>query len=366
MEYITVGSEALKFFGVPWREPKDHDVFATYKIPGKCDTIIIPQHILDMMCEYNSMAKYGYATPEAIYTIKCSHLGWDIFWKKHKSDVLKLQKLGYGKIIRPLYDALVEHWKNVNGNKEKLNMYQTRSDFFNNAVPYVYDHEWLHKIVSLPNEPIYLSVHEDGQEVAISEEKFLKLSFNNQLRMIKEEIAVIAIERWLVNPECIGKYHWIKAWEMSVHKVMTALTKDWTTDFMVKNLRSFIRPDFNYFKNFYDKGLINMAVQVNNYQAIVDEIWAAYAAQAGLDVEDVGDVDGGLYEFTHELESFGEFESIETRGGEDEGSYAHFIFRWKDTYYKLVYSYYSGDGYQFDYPELYIVVPTPVTETKYV
>jgi hypothetical protein len=381
MEYIIVGTEALESYGIYIRESgnvNDLDIFcseytqeirfsagARGKTGSAIDKIIVPQSIIDMIPHYD-----GYATPAAILTIKCSHLGWDIFWQKHKNDVLRLYNdfgMNHTQIIRPLYDALVEHWKNVNGNKEKLDMYQTRSDFFNNAVPYVYDHEWLHKIAVHPNRPIYLSVHEDGQEVAISQEKFLKLSFEDQVGMFKEEIAVIAIERWMVNPETRVKYHWIQAWNLALHKVMTALTKDWSTDFMVMNLKSFVRPDFKYFKNFYERGIIDMATKIreneNDGFDIIDEIIAAWRIESE-DAEE--DTEIGMYEFVFELGSFGEFKSIESVGGEDEGSYAHFIFEWKGKFYKLVFAYYSNDGYQFDYPSLYEVVPTQVTETKYV
>jgi hypothetical protein len=340
---IVIGTTALAEHGMWIRQPEDVDVAATYKVPGK-DTIVLPQKILALIPEIN-----GYATPDAVYTIKCSHLGWDIKWKKHKKDVLTLKHKGC-KIIPKLYEALVAHWKEVNGNKDFLDMYKTKEEFFDDAVPKVIEHDMLHKISTSPYKPIYMDLHENGQEVAIDKNKFDVLPLWKQIRMFQEEIAVIAVERWLINPMCKNKYHWIQAWDKALHKTMVALTKDWMTDFMIEHLSELSVPQYKLFKQFYIRGILIMNSKINA-DKIIDEILEA----SGDNWKEENSYKEDY--FVEELESFGEFESIENLGGEGEESYAHFIFKWKGVYYKYIYSYSSYDGFDFNYAEMYIVTP---------
>ena len=341
---IVIGTTALAEHGMWLRQPEDVDVAATYNVPGK-DTIVLPKEILDLIPHM-----YGYATPDAVYTIKCSHLGWDIKWKKHKKDVLTLKHKGC-KLLPQLYSTLVEHWKQVNGNKEFLNMYKTKEEFFDDAVPKVIEHDLLHRISSSPYKPIYLNLHEDGQEVAIDRQKFDALPLWEQLGMFKEELAVIAVERWLINPMCKNKYHWRQAWDKALHKTVVALTKDWTTDFMIEHLSELSVPQYKLFKNFYIRGILDMGNKVD-VDTIINEVFKAYDATSPKYPYEIY-----LYEEFPNLGSFGEFEILEQVGGEDEGSYAHTIFKWKGVYYKLTYSYYSHNGYEMDYAEMYIVTP---------
>lgn len=341
---IVIGTTALAEHGMWIRQPDDVDVVAPYNVPGK-DTIVLPKSILDLIPE-----ECGYATPDAVYTIKCSHLGWDIKWKKHKKDVLTLRHKGC-RIIPVLYEALVTHWKEVNGNKDFLDMYKTKEEFFNDAVPKVIEHDILHKIVSYPYKPIYLDLHEDRQEVAIDKAKFNKLPLWKQLKMFQEEIAVIAVERWLINPMCKNKYHWIQAWDRALHKTVVALTKNWMTDFMLEHLHTLSKPQYNLFKNFYNIGILDMTNTVNS-QELLAEIFEAYN---NLKSED--SFDNYSLEDLYELKEFDGFEPIEKVGGEDEGSYAHFIFKWKNVYYKMIFSYRSYEGYDFDYSRIYVVTP---------
>lgn len=341
---IVVGTTALEHHGIHLREPSDIDIVSEH--PHRSwDTIIMPKNIIDLIPEIN-----GYATPNAIFTLKCSHLGWDIKWKKHKKDVLTLKHKGC-KLLPKLYVALVEHWKEVNGNKDFLDMYKTKEEFFDDAVPKVIEHDMLHKISSSPYKPIYLDLHEDGQEVAIDKDKFDALPLWKQLRMFQEEIAVIAVERWLINPMCKNKYHWRQAWDKALHKTIVALTKDWMTDFMIEHLSELSVPQYKLFKQFYIRGILKMTKKVD-IDTLVTEIFEAYSLTdpkypyASYGVCDLLD-----------LSEFNNFECIEQIGGEDEGSYAHTIFKWKDVYYKLTYSYYSYDGYNFDDAECYVVSP---------
>ena len=240
MTKIVVGSTALNYHCFRFRTANDIDIWTDedhQKQKGE-DVSIVPSSILSVVPH-----KEGYATPDAVYTIKLSHLGWDIFWDKHKRDVLWMEHNGC-KRLPELYSALIEYWKEVHGNKDFLSLHKKKQDFFNDYVDYKYDHDYLHELVAYPDKPVYNMCLKDGEDVAIDKEKFFSLPFEKQIRMFKEEITVIALERWVIP----YREHLLKAYPLALKKTVTSLTKNWATEFLVLNLKHFERPDVNLFQ----------------------------------------------------------------------------------------------------------------------
>lgn len=249
--WYVVGSDALSQnrFNLKWREPKDKDIWTSseevvqfMKDLKGVDIKLIPQHIINLM-KFDGI----YATPNTIYTIKCSHLGWNNpAWNKHKADILSLKHQGCV-LDKPLYKALVEFWKEELGDKSFLSLKQDKEDFFTDSVTYVYDHDWLHEQVAYPNPPVYTNCLKEGEDVLIDKQRFYGMSFEQQVKMFREEITVIAIERYLVNP-LAKNFSWVQAYNLSLKKTITQLTKNWATDFIVLNLEHFVKPDYTMFK----------------------------------------------------------------------------------------------------------------------
>lgn len=52
-------------------------------------------------------------------------------------------------------------------------------------------------------------------------------------------------------------------------------------------------------------------------------------------------------------------------GGEGGGEHCETVVQAGDKYYKIVYSYYSHDGYNYDYADVYEVIPTERLVTFY-
>lgn len=207
----------------------------------KLDYNLMPQEI--MLAFQESSKVQGYATLDDLYTIKLSHLPYDIFWHKHKADAMVF-KMKYGaKVNQDLYALLKAHWKEFHGNKPFLSLYRTKDAFFDDYVPKEYDHDYLHELVAYPNAPVYTKCLKDGQQVAIDKSKFDALPFTEQVKMFREEITVIANERWILNPACRGKIPYLAAWGKSVHKTVTALTKGWASEFICENLEYFEKPN---------------------------------------------------------------------------------------------------------------------------
>ncbi|AUR85798.1 hypothetical protein NVP1081O_063 [Vibrio phage 1.081.O._10N.286.52.C2] len=243
---IVTGSSALHQHGINLRKTiKDVDVFVDSPTSARPtdDLIVIPLAIMEMF-------ESDVATPDEVYTIKCSHLGWDEhsvgksqfggskLWDKHKRDVIALSTMCN---IKPeLYAALTEHWRTVIGNKPYLSLEQKAESFFNDNVAYVYDHDELHRLVAAPNAPLFEKILKDGCEVSVSKAKFDSLTFDEQIRLFHEEITVIAIERYIVHG-----HPKLFAWTCALKKTVTRLTKNWASDFICSNMRHFIKPRYN-------------------------------------------------------------------------------------------------------------------------
>jgi hypothetical protein len=354
---ILVGSKALDIvLGTTKAIKSDYDVVSD-KVEPDCDTIVLPKHIIDMIPN-----NYGVATLDALYTLKCSHLSFDVFWKKHKNSVLFMKSKG-AKLIKPLYDVLYAHWCKVN-TKEHLSLYKTKTEFFTDNVTYVYDHDYLHELVSCPNKPAYTHCLKDNCEVAIDKSKFDMLSYEQKLRMFKEEITVIACERWLLNPKCIGKHHWSQAYDMALHKTCVDLTKNWASSFIVENLDFYAKADYSYFEYLLSK--LRPEVSEMNIEDLGKKLVVEYNYQQAMDGDDyrVEDDDWGMLLFEHNGK-YGNVEIIDQHGGEDEGSYAYTVLSLDGVLYKISYNYYSYSGHDYSCIDCKIVTKKTKTIEVY-
>lgn len=390
---VLVGSRALEHWGMDRKAPSDWDYWST--VEGQGDVTIMPQRIIDMVHQED-----GVATPDTIYTIKCSHLGWDNHWQKTKLDVLWLKSHGCV-LIEDLYHELVEYWKGELGNKSHLSLARTRDEFFDDHVTYVYDHDYLHELVAYPDEPVYKQCLKDGQEVLLDKDRFEQLPFDMKVRMFKEEIAVIASERWLINPYWSGKVSWYKAHMYALQKTIVSLTKNWATEFLVLNLEHFIKPEWVYFEH-----LIN-SLQLEDVMSNVDMMEFEKAAEEYGYEDDLEFMvwrmcEGGVLphvseskiggyperngrswddpsyqeerdEYTIKHKTMSEamrekatfqYEHIEQEGGGEGGAeYCYGIFKLNDKYYRAEYRYYSYEGHDYEGILNTLQEVKPVTKT---
>lgn len=243
---IIVGSTALEYFGLSRRTPVDIDVWTddeSFEKEGIMDVCKIPTEILLLVDQVD-----GYATPDSIYTIKLSHAVYDIHWQKTKLDILHLKHHGC-KPIQELYEALKIYWVKEHGNKDFLSLNKSKEDFFTDNVEYVHDHDFLHQLVAYPNPPMYTKCLKDNHEVLIDKDKFKVMSLEDQIRMFREEITVIAAERWLIPKKWHGKISWYRAYMLSLQKTVVSLTKGDYSYFLVENLDKFVKPDYSQFKH---------------------------------------------------------------------------------------------------------------------
>ena len=342
---IIVGSYALSYWGYLRKPPKDIDNWVSSEAElatcGNCDNKIIPEHILKLI-----PTNHGFATPRAIYTIKCSHLGWDNpNWQKHKEDVLWLKAEGYV-IIPELYNSLVNYWKETLGNKEFLSLDKSKEQFFTDYVSYKYDHDYLHELVAYPNKPMYEKCLGSNEAVLTNYEKFNSLSFDDKIKLFKEEVTVIACERWLLNDYWKGQISWYQAYLFALKKTITNLTKNWATDFIVLNLEKFNKPDFSLFENVINKLGDNVMskVDMKPFEDLLNKL-----EDDSLDGLIFNLCEGDLYGEQKKIAEEAGYERLmQDGGGEGGAEYCEAVFKLGDKIYKANYSYASYNGHEYD------------------
>ena len=236
---IIVGSYAAnKRIGNWYRGVIDKDIWSTTPIEKEkgIDSCTVSDEIMQAF-EGTEIASIN-----DLYTIKVSHLPWPIFWWKHANDALYLKSRG-ASLNKSLYELLKEHWKKQHGTKTQLSLYKNKSEFFDDAVIKLYDHDHLHELISFPSAPIYTTVLKEGHDVFTDRDKWNALTFENKIKMLREEMCVIACERWWLNERVRNKLTYPQIWRMAVEKTTTALTKGIYSEFIAENLENFVLAD---------------------------------------------------------------------------------------------------------------------------
>lgn len=347
MASVIIGSRAIMNAGYLLRvnAPSiDTDVFTDSVSEnqslkkGGADSHVVPSWIM------KHFKGQKYASISQMLAIKLSHLGWaNHAWDKHKRDIIGLLNAGIAPDMA-LYHDLVQWWKKELGTKDFLSLSQTKDDFFDDAVEYTYDHDYLHDLVAYPNKPVYTKVLKDGHSVLTDKDKFFALPREEQVRMFREEIAVIAVERWCIPSN--GKISWHKAHIMSLKKTITTLTKGWATEFLVLNLWEFIKPDYSYYEN-----IINTLKETKHMtDTLAVALFTEVAKDFGTDPDEFvyNLCEGDVYGETKDKLSAYDYKHIEQDGGGEGGSEdCYGIFEFDGRIYRAHYSYYSYHGHEY-------------------
>lgn len=268
MEKLLIGSHAIKFHLEQigqnnFREPGDID-YAILENPTELsDSLKYPYdsvdgrlqrreyHSLPLLFEYkkdftkfkNKYGEFLVAPLYILYALKLSHSFWDIHWEKTVHDILFFQE---NKI--PLNDELtkrlIEYWKPIHKEK-RVNLNKKTEEFFKDAVKREISHDELHELIKYGDAPWYSKLLKYPDRPLLDEEKFNSNPLKERLELAREEITVLAIERFIL-PKKIQNY--TASYNSALKIVVTQLTKGWFPYFIMKNLKELYLPDEHYFK----------------------------------------------------------------------------------------------------------------------
>ena len=233
---LIIGSTALKHHYPEFnREPKDLDiaVLDSSKYQSSREVEYLENPVLFKYVEEGQK----YIDPDMLLTLKMSHLFFDINWGKHMWDTQFLLKQGC-KYDKDLLMELFEYWKEFHPRYRRSNLEMSKEDFFTNAINYdEHEHDYLHTLIN--PTPLYQSILVDGEEVEISEDKFNALPFETKLELVREEVYVMAYERY-------SEKHFLVAYDMMMRKFIRQHAPIWMFPFIVENYLKLTRAKFDF------------------------------------------------------------------------------------------------------------------------
>lgn len=228
MSNILIGSKAIQYHIPDYRECNDIDI-ATLDVKKTqiINKIIYEFKPIPALFNYiNECVKVNHIyvpSLNVIYTLKCSHLSWDINWGKNAKDVMFLES--YGCVIIPdLYDELYKYWQEIHKSKKHIKLNCSNTDFFKNNVNYIQDHDGLHEKYKFYHEPLYKQCKKDLNKAILNKDIFDTWDLEKQLNLVIEEAFVIAEERFKFDKNKSIKY------------IITNLTRGWFNKFTIINL----------------------------------------------------------------------------------------------------------------------------------
>lgn len=240
---IIIGSVAIRYWYPDFnRLPKDIDyaVISSKQYNSTRSTEYLENPIL-----YKSIHSYHiienndklYLSPEGLLTLKMSHLFWDINWNKHMFDVqfLLSKDLDIDKVL--FYD-LIDYWKEYLPKIRRSDLVMSREDFFSNAINYdSCEHDILHTLIN--PTPMYTLLLKG--EVELDEDKFNQLSFEDKLEVVREEVYVMAYERY-------KHLNYMIAYKKMLDKFIRLHAPIYIAIFAIKNYIALLKPKLNYIK----------------------------------------------------------------------------------------------------------------------
>ena len=242
---LIIGSSAIKkYFSDFNRKPKDLDYVVEdstkFKNGNGIEYLSNP-----VILKYQ---KDGYLSPDLMLSLKISHLFHDINWFKHIYDVQFLISKNV-KYNKDLVNELIPFWNETHRKIRKSNLMLSKEDFFDNAVNEdTEQHDYLHTLIN--PIPMYTLLLKDDAEVELDENKWYNLSYEDKTKVVYEETAVMAWERYTDN-------HWREAYKLQLKDNIIKHFPSYIAMFAIENYRTLETPKVNY------RELINNKLKVN-------------------------------------------------------------------------------------------------------
>lgn len=186
-----------------------------------------------------------YVDPEILYALKAAHCNWDIHWNKTVSDIIFFHSHGV-ELKKDLYDRFLKDFRRIHGDKWAKLKGKDATSFFEDAVKRKYVHDSIHEAVAYYDKPLYERIL-SGRGVECSKEKFDNLSFDDKIKLVREEIFVTALERFIIPNNFFSKH---RAYYLSLKKLATTMSSGWFSFFIISNLPILVRMEDDYVTKF--------------------------------------------------------------------------------------------------------------------
>lgn len=249
MRNILIGSRALNYWYPDMKPKDDADWDIICNRPGAFDddlNVLIEWHDPWLLnnedfhrytSDFHTISicdqKVYVCNPVGLSIIKRSHLWRDLKFSKHICHYHKYLA-GYIKDYTLQDRQILEertqmtHALYPQGNP---NLMQSKEVFFDDAVKKQHNHDYLHELFAYYDKPLYTTLLRNSDLAWCEEGKWKKLSHEDKLKCITEEVQVIATERFMVPNN--WKYPSKLAYSKALAKVCTTLCSGWFRDYAI-------------------------------------------------------------------------------------------------------------------------------------
>lgn len=190
--------------------------------------------------------KISIASPEILYLIKKSHVGYQIHWDKNIQDYSFLQDI-LRKADKEFITLALEKFISMRAlemkarfsKRKKIDLDRENSQFFNvtqGSVKRKYSHDLLHKYTCYYDRPLYEKLKVDKSKAAVDEGLWNRFSYEDKLKAIREEAFAIALERKII-PAKEKNQAWDRtaAFRWALMRISTNLTDGFFQQFALDN-----------------------------------------------------------------------------------------------------------------------------------
>ena len=269
---------------IEWRTVSDEALHMADSIKLKFESQSLPIEILfsdgvsslELILEQICKNKL-YAPIEVLYSLKKAHIHFPIKFKKHIQDLMYMryklreklgitmdQDLAAESDLLDHFPALTEmHFRETEKRRGKLKtpkMAESKAQFFGKSKNYVksyYEHDNMHLAMAHDQDPIYLKILKEGAEVETDHELWKKLTIQQKIWCVLEEVYVIALERKILPQmfeQQVDKYYTpIEAFDWALMRVCTTLCDGFFRNFAVRAYDEIWKQyNPNYVKTFFN------------------------------------------------------------------------------------------------------------------
>lgn len=234
-----IGSRAILRLGHEfYREPKDFDYIVLEKdetlpkydlCPLKNKEVRVEYHVNPVLIKWLETNKMSL---DILFTLKLSHILWNIHWIKNIEDTKWFSKNGT-QLIPELHVMLVEQWKVTKNKRRTPNFELNNANFFYDKVKRTIDHDDLHQICKFYDRPIFERLKFDLNKAKIEESLFNTLSHDDKIKVVLEEMFVLTLERRydMVRTNCKV------ACFRTLRELVTRLLPEWLAVFTAMNFK---------------------------------------------------------------------------------------------------------------------------------
>ena len=190
--------------------------------------------------------------PAYLAGLKRSHLQWPVHWDKSICDLHWLRsRLGGDERRDPGVAAFVrirqaEHAARFGARQAKLAV--SNDEFFARSqkqVGRVHDHDFLHALVAYDGRPMFERFKRDLSQASLARDMFEAAPRIDQLRLVREEAMVIALERRIL-PNEPGSVDAGAAYAWALKRICTTLTSGWFRSFAIDTWPETAVPDRDF------------------------------------------------------------------------------------------------------------------------